>query len=174
MPIFRACKNAKFSLQHPIIFWCFGLTLNYPKDWKKKKLRFHGKWKVSLDTLIHSIWSWRTVLPTWCLCASGKCSSVPGERPDVVWSVPVVRVHCGCPGLTLKPFVPHSKEVVKNLRVSARKASAKQITGQMMRWRWDESKRKKNYRTDDEMKMRWFAELRIVFLWNLFTYSLDQ
>ena len=36
VPNFRACKNAKFALQHPIIFWCFGLTLNHPKDWKRK------------------------------------------------------------------------------------------------------------------------------------------
>ena len=31
----------------PIIFWCFGLSLNHPFRLKDEKLRFQGKWKVS-------------------------------------------------------------------------------------------------------------------------------
>ena len=50
VPIFRACKNAKIALQHPL-FLVFLPHPEPPLRLKKETLRFHGKWKVSLDTL---------------------------------------------------------------------------------------------------------------------------
>ena len=51
MPNVRACKNAKIALQHPIIFGVLASPWPTLKTEKRKKMRFHGKWKVSLDTL---------------------------------------------------------------------------------------------------------------------------
>ena len=49
VPIFRAGKNAKFALQHPIIFGVLASPWTILKT-EKENLRFHGKWKVSPDT----------------------------------------------------------------------------------------------------------------------------
>ena len=51
MPIFRACKNAKIALQHPIIFGVLASPWTTLKTEKRKFACSWGKWKVSLDTL---------------------------------------------------------------------------------------------------------------------------
>ena len=49
VPIFRACKNAKFALQHPIIF---GVFASLWATLKTEKRKFAFSWEVkSVSTL---------------------------------------------------------------------------------------------------------------------------
>ena len=55
----RACKNAKFAPATPHYFWCFDLTLNHPKDWRKKNCVFMGNEKCLWTPWLISDDSWR-------------------------------------------------------------------------------------------------------------------